>query len=376
MHSVVVHRLAACVAGIVSLLPVITAQTPTAAQTGVRQRPLAVLERAAPLEFPSPVDSNSPAFWLLFRGMLRLVVLNSAPNPILGAGRALESLEPVRPTTFHNEVNGGRWIEAVVPDEVGRLYGYYHNEPAGVCPNAPEKTAPRIGAAKSLDGGRSWIDLGLILEASPGPVDCTSPNTYFAGGVGDFSVILDENGYDLHILFSTYGTPIGQQGVAAARMRWSDRDAPQGQVAVWSAGAWRYPDLIDERWIYPPPSPVIAVRSSWYDREGNVDAFWGPSVHWNTFLQRYVMLLNRAEDAGWRQEGIYLSSTTTPSQPASWSEPQKLLDGGRWYPQVMGLEPGTGTDKRAGERARFFMSGLSEHEIVFQKREGNAVPRF
>jgi hypothetical protein len=54
---------------------------------------------------------------------------------------------------------------------------------------------------------------------------------------------------------------------------------------------------------------------------------------------------------------------------------QKLLDGGRWYPQVMGLEPGTGTDRLAGERARFFMSGTSEHEIVFQEREGNAVPR-
>lgn len=368
-------RFVPCVAGIVSLLLMITTHTPSAVQTGGRQRPLAVLEPAAALEFPSPTDSNSPAFWLLFRGMLRLVVLNSAPNPMLGTGPALESMDLVLPTSFRNAINGGRWMEAVVPDHANRLYGFYHNEPAGVCPSDPSKTAPRIGAAKSLDGGRTWIDLGLIIEAAPGPVDCASPNTYFAGGVGDFSVVLDENGYDLHVLFSSYGTPLARQGVAAARMRWADRDDPQGRVSIWSDGAWRYPEPTEDGWAYPPASPFLPARRSWYDRQGAVDAFWGPSVHWNTFLRRYVMLLNRAEDAGWSQEGIYLSSTTTPEHPMSWSTPQKLLDGGRWYPQVMGLEPGIGTDKLAGERARFFMSGRSEHDIVFKEREGAAVPR-
>jgi hypothetical protein len=35
----------------------------------------------------------------------------------------------------------------------------------------------------------------------------------------------------------------------------------------------------------------------------------------------------------------------------------------------MGLEPGSGTDTLAGERARFFMGGESSYEIVFQPRE-------
>jgi hypothetical protein len=366
-------RAAASIALVVFVL-LTTAVTPTS-QSGGRQRPIAVLQSAPALEFPSPTDSNSPAFWLLFRGMLRLVVLTSAPDPVIGKGPNLGSLDMVLPATFHNEINGARWIESVMPDHRGVLYGYYHNEPAGVCDNDGHKTAPRIGAAKSIDGGRSWIDLGLILEAAPGPIDCTSPNRYFAGGVGDFSVILDQNGYDLYLLFSSYGQAIERQGVAAARMRWSDRDTPEGQVAIWSDGAWRYPEPVDGRWIYPPASPFIPARGSWYDRSGEVDAFWGPSVHWNTFLERYVMLLNRAQDAEWTQEGIYLSSTITPERPASWSAPMKLLDGGRWYPQVMGLETGSGTDKLAGERARFFMSGRSAHEIVFQPREGAAVPR-
>jgi hypothetical protein len=367
-------RLSACTALILALSLVTTAQTPVT-QGGGRQRPLAVLQTAPVLEFPAPTDSNSPAFWLLFRGMQRLVVMTSAPDPVIGTGPHLGSLDTVFPTMFRNEINGARWMEAVVPDHRGVLYGYYHNEPAGVCANDGQKTAPRIGAAKSINGGLSWIDLGLIIEAAPGPLDCSSPNRYFAGGVGDFSVILHQNAYELYVLFSSYGPAAAQQGVAAARMRWSDRDEPQGQVAIWSAGAWRYPEPADEGWVYPPATPFIPVRSSWYDRRGEVDAFWGPSVHWNTFLERYVMLLNRAEDAEWTQEGIYLSSTTTLDRPESWSVPHKLLDGGRWYPQVMGLETGSGTDKLAGEQARFFMSGRSEHVIVFQPREGTAVPR-
>jgi hypothetical protein len=367
-------RVAACAAGIVALTLVTEAQIPTTARQGGRQPALAVLEAAEPLTFPSPTDSNSPAFWLLFRGMMRLVVLNSAPDPVLGIGPSLKALETVIPTAFRNQINGARWIESVVPDHAGRLYGYYHNEPAGVCAGDPLKTAPRIGAAKSLDGGRSWFDLGLIIEAPPEPLHCDTPNRYFAGGVGDFSVILDQNGYDLFVFFSAYGPALANQGVAAARMRWSDRNEPQGQVAIWSDGVWRYPASVDGAWVYPPATPFLPVRISWHNNRGIVDAFWGPSVHWNTFLDRYVMLLNRAEDADWTQEGIYFSSTLTPQEPASWSAPQKLLDGGRWYPQVMGLEPGTGTDRLAGERARLFMSGTSVHEIVFQEREGSAVP--
>ena len=87
------------------------------------------------------------------------------------------------------------------------------------------------------------------------------------------------------------------------------------------------------------------------------------------------MLLNRAADMEWTQQGIYLSATPAIEDPESWSAPQQLLDGGRWYPQVMGLEPGSGTDKLAGERARFFMGGTSEHEIVFQPRGDAAVRR-
>jgi hypothetical protein len=91
-------------------------------------------------------------------------------------------------------------------------------------------------------------------------------------------------------------------------------------------------------------------------------------VHFNTHLKGYVMLLNRAKGQGWKQEGIYLSFSTDLSDPQSWTPPQKIYDGGRWYPQVIGLQKGE-TDKQAGKVARFFMGGISEWEIVFLRSD-------
>lgn len=83
----------------------------------------------------------------------------------------------------------------------------------------------------------------------------------------------------------------------------------------------------------------------------------GPSVHWNTAVQQYVMLLNRTQDDTFAQEGIYVSFAPSLDDPTRWSIPQRLLAGGRWYPQVIGLEIGEGTDKLAGGVARFFIGG-------------------
>jgi hypothetical protein len=357
---------------VVGLCLATPAHFPLSAQTP--RRSVARLEKATLVQFPSVVDSNSPAFWQSFRGQRRLAVLNSAPTPVLSTGSEVGELDVVQTSRFWSETNGARWMEAVVPDAPVRLYGYYHNEPTGVCDD-PAKTAPRIGAARSFDGGRSWMDLGIVIQ-SPGIPDCGTPNRYFAGGVGDFSVMLDPAGRDLYFLFSSYGPDVATQGVSVARMLWADRDKPVGRVAIWVDGVWRYPGAAAAGTLsYPAPTPILPVQTSWHTRRGQVDAYWGPSVHWNTHINQYVMLLNRAHDETWGQEGIYLSTTTTLDDPRSWTPPQRLLAGGFWYPQVIGLEPGSGTDKLAGERARFFMGGMSEYEIVFDDPVGQAVPR-
>jgi hypothetical protein len=84
-----------------------------------------------------------------------------------------------------------------------------------------------------------------------------------------------------------------------------------------------------------------------------------------------VLLLNRAKDFRWSQEGIYISFNPDLADPTGWSQPKKILgdlnaDG--WYPQVVGLDTTRReTDKLAGRTARLFVRGASQWEIEFQR---------
>jgi hypothetical protein len=118
-------------------------------------------------------------------------------------------------------------------------------------------------------------------------------------------------------------------------------------------------------WFSGRVRPIFAAQESW--QAENSDAFWGPSVHWNTHLEKWVMLINRACCApGWPQEGIYASFNDDLSNTGGWSSPEKILDDTGWYPQVLGLGPDE-TDSIAGERARFYIYGHSRWELIFHK---------
>jgi hypothetical protein len=329
--------------------------------------------QSAPLhELPGAVDSNSPAVWRRIGGRNFLFVMTSMNGqPWRAWGLGLTGLGLPRQVSLGEWPEGGVWMEALVQDDDGTWYGYYHNEvPAAMCRNAGDKVVPRIGAAKSRDFGATWQPLGIILEAPPRSYDCSTDNKYFVGGVGDFSVQLDRQSQDLYFFYSLYLRSQGQQGVGVARLAWADRDDPTGKIMTWRNRAW-IPATAStigrsERWVYPAASPIFPAANSWHD-DGTVDAFWGPSVHWNSYLSRYVMLLNRARDVNFGQEGIYMSTVTGLSDPGQWSAPSKILNGGRWYPQVFGVEAGSGTDKVAGETARFYMAGQSRHIIRFMR---------
>lgn len=306
------------------------------------------------VRFPEEVDSNSPSYWNDAR---ELVLFTSVGHPAFSVGRDLASLTPVGDVLLDSALPGGKWLEAVVRADDRTLYGYYHNEPPGICPDS-DLTAPQIGAAVSSDDGQSWRDLGIILTARPGFLHCDTPNTYFAGGVGDFSVMLDRSREYLYILFTTYAGVPGEQGVTVARLPWSERDRPVGKVLKYFDGAWSEPGLEGAATAIFPAMPL------WEDAE--TDGYWGPSLHWNTSLQQYVMLLNRTLGSTWVNEGIYVSFAPTLDDPDRWSEAQKILDGGDWYPQVVGLEHGHGTDRVAGKEAWFFLHGRSSFRIVFE----------
>lgn len=333
--------------------------------------PRVELSAAPPLRFTGHVDSNSPAVWQRVDGLNQLLLLTSvAGQPSLATGPQLDRLSVALPVVVDPWPGEGVWMEATIADADGTLYGYYHNENAAtVCPGS-SKVIPRIGAARSVDHGLTWQSLGIILEAPFGSHDCQTNDMYVVGGVGDFSVQLDQDSRDLYIFFSQYNRR--SQGVGVARLAWADRDKPVGRIMVFSNGVWLpargfpFPSGT-VRWFYPYAIPIFPAKEPWNDDDTEVDAFWGPAVHWNVYLGQYVMLLNHAKDTNWKQEGIYVSFNRRLDDPAGWSQPVKILNGGRWYPQVMGTEAGAGTDKVAGRWARFFMAGTSEHLIQFIK---------
>jgi hypothetical protein len=354
-----------------------TMSFPTRAQR--RLVPTAVLTPSTTARLPGEVDSNSPAVWDLVRGRPLLHVFTSGGQPHLSIGVSVGSLlrGPVPVRIPNRPGQDGIWIEAVIPDDGGTWYGYYHNEISAPVCDRTDLALPRIGAVRSSDQGRTWTDLGIILEAPPGWLDCDTPNKYFVGGVGDFGVMLDQNSIYLYLFFSQYSTVPSAQGVAVARMPWATRDEPVGRASVWAGRVWlpaqsvsaQAPDgTTTTSWIYPAGTPLVPVTRPWHDADPVNDAFWGPSIHWNTHLERYVMLLNRTKDEAFSQDGIYVSYAPALDDPSAWSVPQKLLDVGLWYPQVMGLEPGLGTDRVAGARARFFVGGTSTAYIDFSFR--------
>jgi hypothetical protein len=317
-------------------------------------------QRPAP-DKPGECDCNSPTHW----DGETLYIFNSAGHPWRAAGSDVFHLDQdYRSCKYNNQVNGGRWIECTWKDDDGVLYGWYHFEPGGICadfhPNSPHLTAPRIGAARSSDNGATWEDLGVVLDSKP-VLRCDTTNYYFAGGNGDFSIMLDRKKEFLYFLISTYAGDITEQGVAVARMRWADRRQPAGKVTKWHQNQWSEPGLGGH------VTPIFRAEIDWH--RGDADAFWGPSIHWNSHLQQFVILLNRAIDSRWKQEGIYVTFNADLAQPNKWSTPRKILPppgADRWYPQVIGLDKAKReTDKLAGQKPRLFVRGFSKWEIEF-----------
>lgn len=334
--------------GVVAALPAQTPRTPTAR-----------LITAPRITLPAPVDSSNPAVWSLVDGARRLFVVSSWGGvPVRASGPAIDQLRSDGEVLFTSHPGHGVWVEAIVPADDGTWYGYYHHErPADLC-GRPDRQLPRIGALRSTDLGATWEDLGIILDAPPGSEACESGNRFVLGGVGDVTAVLDHDAQDLYLYFSQYTRDGASQGVAVARLAWADRDEPVGKAMVWNAGAW-LPD--------GGGTPLWPARLPFHDRSATADVFWGPSIHWNPYLDQYVMLLNRARDDQFNQDGIYVSFSPAVADPSRWTTPVKILNGGGWYPQVVGLEPGEGTDRLAGRRARFFLTGRSDRFIEFDR---------
>ena len=317
------------------------------------------VQPADPLDFPALVDSNSPAYW----SNGRLYLFNSLDMPIRSEAADITHFAKARAVLIQG-TNRWRWIEAAWADTDGTVYAWYHAEPLNVCPGLP-LTAPQIGAMVSSDGV-NFRDLGIILRSGV-RANCDTQNIYFAGGHGDFSVIPDRDGSYFYFVFTNYSGNVSAQGIAAARMAFEDRAAPAGHVWKFFEGDWQEPGLGGR------VTPIFAALADW--SSDSPDSLWGPAIHWNTALQQYVVLMSHvAGDRNWGQDGIFASFNPDLSNPTAWTTPVKLMDGGGWYPQVLGYGDGE-TDTIAGAKARLFLMGHSEWDLIFDSGGASVTPQ-
>lgn len=327
------------------------------------------------------VDSNSPAHW----DGNTLYVLNSYGHPWQNSGPDISHLGN-RLSTKLGDLNDKLyiWIEATWKDEDdGVLYGAYHFEQDAICfSNNHLPTVPKISWIRSKDNGATWEDLGFIIEAMPCAIRCDTASPWDAGGTGDFVFYLDKAKEYFYFYGTSYDSRFEEQGVWAARMRYADRENPSGKVMKWHKSGWTEP----ARWGHV--TPVFPAQRDYHGKDGEM--FWGPAIHWNTYLNTYVMFLNHAVDTKLTQDGIYISFNHDVGNPAGWTKPTMILDrqeiqkamaGAKvsptksengWYPEVIGTEKGE-TDKVVGRTARFFLAGVSRKTITFL-RPGEVAP--
>ena len=323
---------------------------------------MASVEDAQPVRLPAPtVDGNSPGVWI--DGEFRVFTSTGEPVSMNGQGildLIMSDAPKVTPADHYP-----LWIEAVWRDDDGTIYAWYHHEPGGIC--GGKLTAPEIGALVSTDGGRTFQDLGIVLASGDG-LNCGAQNGFFGGGHGDFSVVLDRDRRFFYFLFTNYGGSAENQGIAIARMAFEDRAQPVGAVHKLASGAWGQPG------VGGAVTPLVPARVAW-DFSGT-DSFWGPAIHWNTAIERYVVLLNRACcKPRWPQEGIYAMFGRDLAEPSTWTAPSKILDDSQigsapgYYPQVFGLGAQE-TDTLAGQLPRLFIKGISKWQIYFSLPAG------
>lgn len=316
---------------------------------------MAGLRPASEVQMPAPVDSNSPAFW--HSGQFR--IFNSTGSTVVSAGRDQFTPDISHQVVIDRQDHFPMWIEAAWRAPDGTVYAWYHHEPGGICNG--QLTAPVIGALVSYDGGASFTDLGFVLTSGAAP-DCSAQNGFFAGGHGDFSVVFDPITQYFYFLFDNYGGPTAEQGVAVARMAYEDREQPGATVWKYFHGDWNEPGRGGHM------SPVFPARVGW--AQANTDSFWGPSLHWNTYLESWVVFMSRSCCRPmWPQEGVYISFNPDLGDPRGWTSPERILEKpGAYYPQVLGTTPGE-TDSVAGETARLYLRGVSRWEIVFLRTD-------
>lgn len=166
------------------------------------------------------------------------------------------------------------WTGGIWADDHGVWYAPVHIEYDYATPWSYPHWTRRMGLATSRDLGAHWHFEGDILTTDP-----TAPKpdpTFSDFGDGDHRMFIDEPGGYAYLYYERgWSSPddgnLHDSYMAVARSRLRDRLAP-GSWEKWYDGAWSEPGL------------------GGLDSEVAAGATVFLSVHYNTYLRRYVLL--------------------------------------------------------------------------------------
>jgi hypothetical protein len=321
-------------------------------------------------------------------------------------------------------LHGAVWFETVYQspaDKTGKtLYALYHNEnypstlpydsatgvgyihyrwPEGLTGLQSPAAVCRIGIMKSIDGGHSWENKGIVLEDLQPRMILKPFNTSktFAGGVGDPSAVA--SGDHLFIFYGEYSFPgVYDSTNYDAKTEWSgqcisiasillkDLDDPVGKVKRWDGKTFAaaYNGIGK-----PVASLQIPIEQGGGAASSPNGGFhWGPSVSWNTYLNQWVMLMGHVTGSSWKGSKIFISfnpnkDLTIGDNAQQWTKPKLLLDKAGytiWYPSLQPTQSKEDVENRytclrLGQTARLFYKTMnadtamyiSEYMIKFKK---------
>ena len=222
--------------------------------------------------------------------------------------------------------NGGSWLMSVhrvrgggVEVEKGeQLIGFYHAEDHWYPLNDEGIAWKSCGVTHSYDNGASWTAGEQIVTS-----DDPKPDAPEWGGEGDNCVVWDWKNGRWAMFFQH------------SSLRVAVSEEPGGHVGTW----YKYHEgAFQEPGIRGRSTPLAGLPGG-----------ANPSVHWNTHLQKWVMVY-----AGWSPADILI----TASEDLVHWEPARTVasssvGGNAWYVTIIGED-----DKVAGESARIYYADI------------------
>jgi hypothetical protein len=241
--------------------------------------------------------------------------------------------------------------------DAGTSNSYYHDPVAWI----------GVGLTTSTNGGSSWSKGGMILGVPdlkpeyPSPFTASNPNAPW-GGIGNQCTVLDVHSNPSQPAWVTFFPMIDSTGLTTGHgitaARTTDPSAARDNWYAYYDGSFGTQQEYNEGEDSPLPG-LDGSAGSDYDHY----ALSNPSVHWNTYLGRWVLMA-----ATWDGTKIMISYSTTASVSGGWTSPVEVITAPSGstvrYPTVVGTDhTGYLNSTESGQNATIYWAQFNSADV-------------